>query len=303
MFDTLTQLVQDYTFQTVSLGSLVLGLISGLIGSFVVLRKQGLLGDGISHSTLPGIALVFIMMETKNSTMLLLGAGLAGLIAMLFILNIIKYSRVKFDAALAIVFSVFFGLGMVGLSYVQRMPNASQAGLSSYIFGQAATMLRSDVQFMLICAGIVAGLSALYWKEFQLFIFDADYAHSLGFSSKWLNIILSVMIVVGLILGLKTVGAILMCAMLIGPAVAARQWTNRFSSMVFLASFFACLAGVAGTTISSLISKMPTGPVIVVCLSVIILISILFAPHRGLIARVYHRYLLKKKGITYVIKS
>ncbi len=303
MVNTFLQLIQDYTFQTVSLGSLLLGLISGVIGSFVVLRKQGLLGDGISHSTLPGIVLVFILMETKDSSMLLLGAGIFGLLAMFLILSISKYSRVKFDAALAIVFSVFFGLGMVGFSYIQGMPNASQAGLDSYIFGQAATMLRRDLDFMLLCGAVVLGLCLMFWKEFKLFIFDPEYAQSLGYSPQWLNLILSLMTVLGLILGLKTVGAILMCAMLIGPAVAARQWTNRFSGMVCLASLFACIAGVVGTTVSSLITKMPTGPTIVLVLSVLVFFSLLFAPQRGLITRLYHRHLLKKKGACHVFKS
>ncbi|MFI3244617.1 MAG: iron chelate uptake ABC transporter family permease subunit [Akkermansia sp.] len=285
------EVLGEYTFQTVALGSLLLGLISGLVGSFVVLRKQGLLGDAISHSTLPGIALVFLMTGHKDTELLLLGAGIAGLLAMLAILNITKYTRVKFDAALALVFSVFFGVGMVLMTAIQKLPNASQAGLDRFVLGQAATMMRSDLQIMLVCAIILLVLSLMFWKELKLFIFDVDFARSVGFSSKFLNTLLSLMIVMGIVVGLQTVGAILMCAMLICPAVAARQWTNRFGRMVALSAALAAIAGVTGTLISSLVSKMPTGPLIVVVMSCITFISMLIAPSRGVLAKMlqHHR--------------
>lgn len=286
----LLNILSDYTFQTVALGSLLMGLISGLVGSFAVLRKQGLLGDAISHSTLPGIALVFLMTGYKDTELLLLGAALAGIVAMLTIMGITKFTRIKFDAALALVFSVFFGVGMVLMTAIQKLPNASQAGLDRFVLGQAAIMSQGDLQVMLLCALLLFGLAFLCWKELKLFIFDVDFARSLGFSSQYLNILLSLMIVMGIVVGLQTVGAILMCAMLICPAVAARQWTNLFSVMVLLASLFAALSGVMGTLISSLVSKMPTGPLIVVVMTCITLMSMLLAPSRGILAKmIQHR--------------
>lgn len=283
-------LLTDYTFQTVALGSALLGLISGVLGSFAVLRKQSLLGDGVSHSALPGVVMAFILLDSKNTEVLLLGALLSGLLATLLIVSIVRHTRIKFDSALALVMSVFFGLGLVLLTYVQKIPNSNQAGLKRFIFGQASTLLSRDILLMSICGIILLTLVVLFWKEFKLFTFDSDYAQSLGFSPKKLNLLLSFMIVLAIIIGLQTVGVILMSAMLITPAVAARQWTNKLWVMVLLSAFFGAISGVIGTAASSMIPKLPTGPAIVVCISIIVIISILIAPGRGVLHRLYqHR--------------
>lgn len=276
------------------IGVLLLGLISGIIGSFAVLNKQGLLGEGVSHATLPGIALMFIIIGTKNTAMLLLGAAIAALLAMLTIINVTKYTRIKFDTSLAIVLSVFYGFGIVLKSYIQSTGNASQAGLDAYILGQVNFILIEDLNLMGSCALLVLIITFVYWKQLTLFIFDADYARCLGYSSKVFNIILSLLIALAAVIGLKTVGVILMCAMLISPAVAARQWTNKFSTMIVLSSFFGMLAGFIGVYIGCNYEKMPTGPVIVVAISLIVLISLLFAPHRGIVFKLIQRKRNKK---------
>lgn len=293
-------LFSDYTFQTVALGSALLGLISGVLGSFAVLRKQSLLGDGISHSALPGVVMAFVLLGSKNTEILLLGALISGLLATLFIVSIVRYSRVKFDSALALVMSVFFGLGLVMLTYVQKIPNSNQAGLKRFIFGQASTLLQRDILLMVICGLLLLTLVLLFWKEFKLFTFDADFAQSLGFSPKRLNLLLSFMIVLAIIIGLQAVGVILMSAMLITPAVAARQWTNKLWIMVMLSALFGAVSGVIGTAASSLVPKLPTGPAIVICISTIVVISVLFAPGRGILHRIYvrrrNRILYKLEG-------
>ncbi len=289
-------LFQDYTFQTVALGSALLGLISGVLGSFAVLRKQSLLGDGVSHSALPGVVMSFILIGSKNTEILLLGALVSGLLATLFIISIVRHTRVKFDSALALVMSVFFGLGLVLLTYVQKIPNSNQAGLKRFIFGQASTLLQRDIIIMGVCGMILLILVLLFWKEFKLFTFDGDFAQSLGFSPKKLNLLLSFMIVLAIIIGLQTVGVILMSAMLVAPAVAARQWTNRLWIMVILSASFGATSGVIGTAASSLIPKLPTGPAIVVCVSTIVVLSILFAPGRGVLHRLYQH---RKNSILY----
>lgn len=298
----LISLFSDYTFQTVALGSALLGLISGVLGSFAVLRKQSLLGDGISHSALPGVVMAFILLGSKNTEILLFGALLSGLMATLLIVSIVKHTRIKFDSALALVMSVFFGLGLVLLTYVQKIPNSNQAGLNRFIFGQASTMLRRDIVLMTICGAVLLILVILFWKEFKLFTFDSDFAWSLGFSPKRLNLLLSFMIVLAIIIGLQTVGVILMSAMLISPAVAARQWTNKLWVMVLLSAGFGAASGVAGTAASSMIPKLPTGPSIVVFISGIVVISILCAPGRGILHRLHrhkkNKLLLKIEGGT-----
>jgi len=298
--NSILTLFHDYTFQTVALGSALLGMISGVLGSFAVLRKQSLLGDGISHSALPGVVMSFILLGSKNTEILLLGALISGLIATLFIISIVKHTRIKFDSALALVMSVFFGFGLVLLTYVQKIPNSNQAGLKRFIFGQASTILQRDIIIMSVCGLILFTLVLLFWKEFKLFTFDPDFAQSLGFSPKKLNILLSFMIVLAIIIGLQTVGVILMSAMLISPAVAARQWTNKLSVMVMLSALFGAISGIVGTSASSLIPKLPTGPSIVVCASTIVAFSILFAPSRGVLHRIY---LHRKNRVLYRLKG
>lgn len=292
--EELIYLLKDYTFQTVALGSAILGLISGVLGSFAVLRKQSLLGDGVSHAALPGVVLAFVLTGSKNTEILLLGALVSGLAATFFIISIVKHTRIKFDSALALVMSVFFGFGLVLLTYVQKIPNSNQAGLKRFIFGQASTLLQRDVYFMIICGIILLAFVLLFWKEFKLYIFDGEYAKSLGFPTQKLNLLLSFMIVVAIITGLQTVGVILMSAMLIAPAVAARQWTNKLWIMVALSAFFGAISGIFGTAASSLASKLPTGPAIVVCISSIVIFSVLFAPGRGIIQKIIHRKKLKQ---------
>lgn len=300
MLSSIISLFSDYTFQTVALGSALLGLISGVLGSFAVLRRQSLLGDGISHSALPGVVMAFVLSGSKNTEVLLMGALISGLLATLFIVSIVRHTRVKFDSALALVMSVFFGLGLVLLTYVQKIPNSNQAGLKRFIFGQASTLLQRDIILMVICGIILLTLVLLFWKEFKLFTFDSDFAQSLGFSPKKLNLLLSFMIVLAIIIGLQTVGVILMSAMLITPAVAARQWTNKLWVMVTLSALFGAASGIAGTAASSLVPKLPTGPAIVVCVSAIVIISVLFAPGRGVLHRVYQR---RKNKVLYKLEG
>ena len=267
-------LLHDYTFQVVALGAALLGMASGLIGSFAVLRRQSLLGDVVSHAALPGIAAVFLMTGTKDTVWLLIGALCSGLTATGFIIGVVRYSRVKFDTALALGMSVFFGLGLVLLTYVQKIPNSNQAGLQRFIFGQAAVLLKSDILVIAVTGAVLLALTLLFWKEFKLLSFDPEFARSLGFPTRSLNVLLSAMTVAAIIAGLQTVGVILMSAMLVAPAVAARQWTNRLGVMVGLAALFGAVSGVAGTLASSALPKLPAGPAIVVAADVLVLISL-----------------------------
>ncbi len=281
----LNLVLTDYTFQVVSLGSALIGIISGVLGSFAVIRKESLIGDAVSHSALPGIALAFLITGTKNTEILLLGALISGLLSTFLINGIRKYSKIKFDSALAFILSVFFGGGLVLLTYIQKIPNANQAGLEKFIFGQASTVLLRDVKVIAIVGIVLLIIVALFWKEFKLVSFDKDFAESLGFDTKKITTLLFVLIVTSIIMGLQTVGVILMSAMLIAPAVAARQWTDKLHVMVVLSAIFAAIAGVTGTIISSVVSKLPTGPMIVIIISFIVIISLAIAPNRGLVWR------------------
>jgi len=275
-------LFADYTLRQVAIGAAMLGIVNGVLGSFAVLRKQSLLGDGISHAALPGIALAFLLTGSKSSLALLLGAAAAGWIATLLIMSIVKHTRVKYDTALGLVLSVFFGFGLVLLTYIQKLPVAAQAGLDKFLFGQAATLLRKDVVTIGVLGGIVLVFLLVFWKEFKLLSFDPDFAFSLGFPVRILDVLLTTLLVIAIVIGLQTVGVVLMSAMVVAPAAAARQWTDRLGVMVTVSGIFGALAGVSGALISSQAARIPTGPTIVLCASAIVMFSLLLAPNRGM---------------------
>lgn len=279
----LSDLFFDYTLRTVALGAAILGIVSGMLGSFAVLRKQSLLGDAISHAALPGIVLSFLLTRSREPAILMVGALVAGWVATLFMLTIIRTTRIKDDTALGLVLSVFFGLGLMLLTFAQRLPDATQAGLDKFLFGQAATLLQRDVVTMAIIGLLALGLLVVFWKDFKLITFDPEFAASLGFPVRVLDVLLTTLLVIAIVIGLQTVGVVLMSAMIVAPAAAARQWTDKLHLMVLLGGLFGALAGVAGTLISSSTEKLPTGPVIVLCISAIVLLSMLFATNRGLV--------------------
>lgn len=273
----------DYTLMIVAIGAALLGAISGSLGTYAVLRRQSLLGDAISHAALPGIAIAFLLTGSKTPMVLVIGAAIAGWLGTLLILSIVRLTRIKYDSALGMILSTFFGFGLVLHTLIQRSGNANQAGLDTFLFGQAATILESDVLTIAILGGIAIIIMLIFWKELKMLVFDEGFAASLGFPIRALDILLTSLLVIAIVLGLQAVGAVLMSAMLVAPAVAARQWTNKLSVMMFLAACFGALAGVSGTIISSSASRIPTGPTIVLCATVVVGFSIVFAPNRGLL--------------------
>jgi manganese/zinc/iron transport system permease protein len=232
---------------------------------------------------LPGIVLAFLLTGSRAPFVLILGAFFAGWLGTLVMMSIVRMSRIKIDAALGIVLSVFFGFGMMLLTFAQRRPDATQAGLTKYLFGQAATLLQRDVVIMAVLGSIALLTMVLFWKELKLLSFDTEFAASLGFSVRGLDILLTTLLVLAIVVGLQAVGVVLMSAMIVAPAAAARQWTDRLSVMVGLAALFGAVAGVTGTLVSSLSAGFSTGPAIVLSISAIVVFSMLLAPNRGLV--------------------
>ncbi len=276
----------DHTFRTVALGCSLLGMVSGILGCFAVLRKQSLLGDAVSHASLPGVCLAFLFTNVKETEVLLFGALITGVICIGLIQLIQNYTKIKFDSALALILSVFFGLGLVLLSYMNKLPGSNKSGLNKFIFGQASTFIERDVNVIFITGIILLIIIVLFWKEFKLVSFDSDFAKTLGFPSKKIEILISVLIVATVIIGIQAAGVILISAMLISPAVAARQWTDKLSVMVILSAIFGGISGFFGTLISISQENLPTGPIIVVIISLIVLFSILFSNKRGIIFKI-----------------
>ena len=276
----------DHTLRVVAVGAATIGVVAGALGVFAVLRRQSLLGDAVSHAALPGVVLAFVLTGTKAPLALLVGAALAGWAATLAIMAIVRTTRIKYDTALGVVLSVFFGVGLVLLTDVQKRPDATQAGLDRFLFGQAAGLLRSDVVTMLLLGVPVLIALALLWKEFKLVAFDPAFGASLGFPMRALDVALTGLLVVAIVVGLQTVGVVLMSAMVVAPAAAARQWTDRLGGRVLLSAAFGAGAGVAGAIVSSRVERMPAGPTIVLAITLVVVVSLLLAPARGL---VWHR--------------
>ncbi|HUG16174.1 MAG TPA: iron chelate uptake ABC transporter family permease subunit [Thermomicrobiales bacterium] len=283
MPDIFRDVIFDYTLRNVALGSALLGLVGGVLGTFAVLRRQGLLGDALAHAALPGIALAFMLTGSKAPIVLMVGAAVTGWLGTLAIIRIVGDTRLSEDAALGIVLTVFFGLGIVFLTHIQHSGDASQAGLNRYLFGQAATLVQENVVTMAVSGAVALSIVALLFKEFKIFSFDPEFAASIGYPVGRLNVLLTSLIVAAVVIGLQTVGVVLMAAMLIAPAAAARQWTNRLGSMAALSAFFGAASGVAGAMISVSASRLPTGPMVILAATAIVVVSILFAPERGIV--------------------
>jgi manganese/zinc/iron transport system permease protein len=271
-----------YTLQIVAMGGALLGIVSGVLGCFAVLRQESLMGDALSHAALPGVTLGFLIAGRELGA-LLIGAGIASWVGVQFILAITRTTRIKQDAAMGIVLVVWFAAGLTLLTYIQGRPDASQAGLDKFIFGQAAAIVQSDVELMALVALVVFAFIAFFWRQFKLITFDREFATANGFNVRLLDTLLSTLIVVAIVLGLQLAGVILMVGMLIAPAVAARQWTHKFGQMVTLAAVFGAFAGSSGAIISAVDQGLPTGPLMIVVAFTLVFVSIAFAPGRGMV--------------------
>ncbi|MDX2160202.1 MAG: metal ABC transporter permease [bacterium] len=282
-FDLIALIFTDYTIRTVMMGALVLGIVSGTLSAFAVLRKQSLLGDTMSHAALPGVIIAFLITGERAPLPLLVGAMLAGLLGTLFMGVVTSQTRIKHDSAQGVVLAVFFGFGMALLSWVVRQPGAEYAGLDQFLFGQAAATVEADVRTMAVIGGAALLVIALFWKEIKLVSFDPGYAHTLGMRVSLMNIAITSLIGVAVVVGLQMVGVVLMSAMIVAPGAAARQWTNRLGMMVVISAVFGAVAGVSGAWVSAAGVNVPTGPVIVLSATLIVVFSIFFAPNRGLV--------------------
>jgi len=276
----------EYNTLVVLSGVGLLGASAGLIGSFAVLRKQSLLGDAVAHAGLPGVCIAFLLAGQRNLPLMLLGALLSGIVGMIIIAGLRRWTRIKEDSAIGIVLSVFPGLGCVLMRLIQNsISDGSQAGLESFIFGKTASMTRGDVYLILAAAGICLAAVLLLYKEFKVLAFDREFGGALGWPVFWLDLLLMALIALAVVIGLPAVGAVMMAALLIIPGAAARFWTDRLGQMLTLAVCFGLATGAIGTLLSDHYAKLPAGPIIVLTGSGIFLVSMLLGTRRGIIAR------------------
>lgn len=277
---------RDPNIVAVVLGSILLTASSAIVGTFTFLKKKALVGDAVAHAVLPGICLAFIISGNKNLFVLIIGALITGWLSLVIIDAISRESKLKEDTAIALVLSVFFGIGILLLTYIQHSGNATQTGLDSFLFGKAAALVGNDLKVFGVVAVVLILTIALFFKELKLISFDANYAASLGIPVRAMDLLLTSLTVFAVVTGIQAVGVVLMAAMLITPAAAARFWTDDVLKMTILAAVFGALAGLTGAYVSFVAPSMPTGPWIVMIISMIAMISFFFSPNRGILSRV-----------------
>jgi manganese/zinc/iron transport system permease protein len=275
-----------YNTIVVLLGVSILGAGAGMVGSFAVLRKRALTGDAVAHAALPGVCVAFLILGQRNLTFMLIGALVSGVLGIVIIAALTRWTRVREDAAIGIVLSVFPGLGFALSRMIQNMATSgSKAGLESFILGKTAGMTRPDVYLILAAALFCLAVVLVLYKEFKAVTFDIGFARSLGWPVYWLDLLLMSLIAVAVVIGLPAVGIIMMAALLILPGAAARFWTDSLGWLLSIAGGIGLLTGLVGTVFSALFTVFPAGPIIVLTGAVIFLISMLLGTRRGVIVR------------------
>jgi manganese/zinc/iron transport system permease protein len=279
-----------YNAALVAVGASLLGAAAGYVGAFLLLRKRALISDAISHATLPGVCIAFMVMtalggDGRSLGWLMVGSALSAGLGLLLVQWMVRRTRLSEDAAIGAVLSVFFGFGVVLLTIIQSIPAGRQAGLQSFLLGSTAGMLLQDA-VLILCGGLVAVLGALALRRrLTLVAFDAEFAASTGVSVPRSDLALMGLVLGVTVIGLKLVGLILIVALLIIPPVAARFWTERSGLMALIAAGIGAVSAYIGASLSAALPQAPTGPLIVLTSFAIFVASLLFAPARGAVAR------------------
>ncbi len=278
-----------YSEAVVMLGAAAIGLLAGLVGCLAVLRRRAMVGDAMAHAALPGVCIAFLLTGGSKAPFVLLGGAMvAGLCAATLVVLLERRRLLPADAAIGVVLSVAFSFGIVLLTLIARRPDADQAGLERYLFGQAAGLLERDVTAIMLMLLVAVAILLLLRHPLRAVIFDRGFSASTGLSATAVDMAATVLLVMAAVTGLQVVGAILMVALLVAPAVAARQWVSSLRAMLPLAGALGAGIGAAGGLIASRLGA-PTGPVIVLVAATVAGVSLLMAPQRGILAQALHR--------------
>ena len=296
------QIFEAHNTRVVLTGVTLLGIASGVIGVFMLLRRRSLMADATSHATLPGIALAYMLQplwgwDARFFPGLLAGAFLTGLLGMFVIQWIQGLGRIRDDAAMGIVLSVFYGFGICLLGIIQKMEHGGASGLRGFIFGKTAAMLVADAQLIAVAATAITLMVLVLYKEFKLLCFDEGFSGSQGWPTLALDGGLMAAVVAVTVIGLQAVGLILMIALLVIPPAAARFWTDRMSRLLLAAGLFGGAGAFVGALLSASEADLPAGAVIVLSQGVFFGFSFLFGRRRGLVWKLYRR-----QQLTFIVR-
>ncbi|KMW59987.1 Manganese ABC transporter, inner membrane permease protein SitC [Candidatus Rhodobacter oscarellae] len=280
-----------YNATLVAVGAALLGFAAGSSGAFLFLRKRALVSDAVAHATLPGVGIAFILMvslggEGRSLIGLLLGSAVTAWIGLLLIEWITRRTRLAEDAAIGAVLGVFFGVGIVLLTIIQSMSAGRQAGLEGFLLGSTAGMLFQDAVVIAVGGSLAVLATWLMRRPMTLVAFDSEYAAAMGYDVRRIDLLMMGLVMAVTVIGLKLVGLILIVAMLIIPAVTARFWTERSNRVIWIAGAVGGASGYLGAAFSASAPALPTGPIIVLVAAGIFVLSLLFAPVRGVLAAV-----------------
>lgn len=296
----------DAVLRAPTLGCMFMCLAAALIGVIIFLRKQSLVGESLSHAAYPGVIVGLIIAGFFNleagdeiliSIFIMAGAFVSSMVGLRCITSLERYFRVRSDSALCFVLAAFFGIGVTFASQIQLSHPSLYRQAQVYLYGQAATMTDIHIYIYGVLSTVVLAVIIFFYKEIKIITFDRLYAKSLDIATKQVDSIIFILVVLSVVIGIRSVGVVLMSAMLIAPAVAARQYTHRLSRMFALAALFGLLSAFLGNYLSVELTllfssdfttsrfTLPTGPMIVVVASIFCLASLLFAPEKGLLIR------------------
>lgn len=254
----------------VLLGASLIAATAGIVGVWLVLRKEALRGDVVSHSVLPGLCAAFWLFQEKNLFVLLIGASLSAFLSLWAMDYLQERSKLKKDTLMAIILVFFFALGLWILIKIQYLGNSAQSGLESFLFGKAASILPQDIWVALIVFIIVVFVNFFMQKWLFWTTFDPEFSKSIALSPKIANYTITFLSIMAIVMGLQAVGVVMMSAILITPASIAIALVRTNLSKIFLLSVLINLIVVfLGTLLSYYFPKSPTGPWIVVICSLL----------------------------------
>jgi len=290
--------LQDSSTRVVMMSTAGLAIAAALVGTLAMLRRRALVGDAVAHASLPGICLAWFVAGDRSLAVLLLGALVLGLACMGTMALLQRLARTREDATTAIAISGFFGLGIVLSRMIQNQPSGNRAGLDGFLFGKAASAVASDAWLVLAVAGIVVVLVLGLRKEFGLLCFDRDFAVGLGRPVHRLDGLLLVLVALVTVAGLPSVGVVLVVALLVIPAAAARCWSSSLGAMLAISALIGAASAIIGTGLSAVLPPpsgavgggWPTGPMIVLTAAVLFVLSLLLAPERGVLIAMWRRH-------------
>lgn len=282
--------------QWVFFSTMMLGIAAGTVGCMSYWKRQSLMSDALAHAALPGIVVAFLLIGEKNFLVMMIGAVISALIGAIFIQWIQSSTRIKEDTAMGMILSIFYGFGIMVLTVANRT-EGNQSGLSGFILGQSAAMVKSDVITMVILAIIVVLIVFAGFKEWKIYLFDPDFAKGLGLSLKGMNVLYTTLLVTTIVIGIQAVGVILIAALLIIPSVSARYWTRSFKWMVILSAAFGGIAGAIGTILSTFGSGWPTGPFIVIIASCFFTVSLFIGKEKGILVQYWQLKVNKRQAV------